>query len=88
MSGINAVMFYSKSMFEGAGLNGLNALYASCGVGLLNVLVTCLSIWLVDHRLFGRRHLLCFGNIGMCGALTALFTSITLMVNFAFLIYL
>ncbi|KJH49451.1 MFS transporter, SP family [Dictyocaulus viviparus] len=65
LSGINAVMFYSTVIFKQAGLTDENAVYATIGVGIVNVLMTVVSVWLVDHPRFGRRSLLLFGMIGM-----------------------
>ncbi|CAB3411058.1 unnamed protein product [Caenorhabditis bovis] len=64
-SGINAAMFYSTVIFKGAGLTGNEPFYATIGMGAVNVLMTIVSVWLVDHPKFGRRSLLLIGLIGM-----------------------
>lgn len=45
-SGINVAMFFSTMIFEGAGL-GDNAVYATLVMGLINVLMTIISVYLV-----------------------------------------
>ncbi|VDM54712.1 unnamed protein product [Angiostrongylus costaricensis] len=65
LSGINAVMFYSTVIFKQAGLGEQGAVYATIGVGFVNVLMTIISVWLVDHPSAGRRTLLLWGMAGM-----------------------
>ncbi|CAI4226279.1 unnamed protein product [Auanema sp. JU1783] len=65
LSGINVAMFYSTIIFKGAGLSTEQAVYATIGMGAVNVLMTIVSVWLVDHPKFGRRSLLLIGLIGM-----------------------
>lgn len=45
-SGINVAMFFSTMIFEGAGL-GDKAVYATLVMGLINVLMTIISVYLV-----------------------------------------
>ncbi|TRY62600.1 hypothetical protein TCAL_05753 [Tigriopus californicus] len=63
MSGINAIIFYSTDVFINAGLTQDTAQYATLGMGLANVLVTILSIAIVER--FGRKTLLLAGLSGM-----------------------
>uniref|UniRef100_A0A1I8EFC7 MFS domain-containing protein n=1 Tax=Wuchereria bancrofti TaxID=6293 RepID=A0A1I8EFC7_WUCBA len=63
-SGINVAMFFSTMIFEGAGL-GEKAVYATLVMGLINVLMTVISVYLVDHPKCGRVMLLMIGLIGM-----------------------
>ncbi|CEF67046.1 Sugar/inositol transporter family and General substrate transporter family and Major facilitator superfamily domain, general substrate transporter and Major facilitator superfamily domain-containing protein [Strongyloides ratti] len=72
-SGINAAMFYSTEIFKSAGLKGNAPVYATIGMGLVNVIQTVISTWLVDHPKFGRRSLHLIGLIGM------FFTSIAIV---------
>ncbi|EYB83059.1 hypothetical protein Y032_0344g3089 [Ancylostoma ceylanicum] len=65
LSGINVAMFYSTVIFKQAGLNNEEAVYATIGMGSVNVIMTIISVWLVDHPKFGRRSLLLMGMIGM-----------------------
>ncbi|XP_054160485.1 solute carrier family 2, facilitated glucose transporter member 1-like isoform X1 [Oppia nitens] len=69
-SGINAVIFFSTSIFEKAGLNKSAALYATLGIGVINVLMTIVSLVLVEKS--GRKTLLLTGLGGM------MFTTIVL----------
>lgn len=63
-SGINAVLFYSTSIFRSAGLNQHSAIRATLGMSLVNVLMTVVSLFLVDRA--GRRTLHMTGLMGMC----------------------
>ncbi|MFH4978582.1 hypothetical protein AB6A40_005291 [Gnathostoma spinigerum] len=65
LSGINAAMFYSSDIFRNAGLKGNDAAYATIGVGAVNVAMTVVSIFLVEHPKLGRRILLLIGMAGM-----------------------
>ncbi|KIH53485.1 hypothetical protein ANCDUO_16387 [Ancylostoma duodenale] len=65
LSGINAAMFYSTVIFKQAGLSDTGAVYATIGMGAVNVLTTIVSVWLVDHPKAGRRTLLLVGVIGI-----------------------
>ncbi|XP_065564356.1 solute carrier family 2, facilitated glucose transporter member 1-like [Artemia franciscana] len=62
-SGINAVMFFSTSIFEDAGLNTLTSQYATLGMGVMNVLMTFVSLVLVEKA--GRKTLQLVGLSGM-----------------------
>ncbi|XP_014226875.1 solute carrier family 2, facilitated glucose transporter member 3-like isoform X2 [Trichogramma pretiosum] len=62
-SGINAIMFYSTSIFEMANLTGDKAQNATIGVGVVNVLMTFVSMILVEKA--GRKTLLLIGFFGM-----------------------
>ncbi|XP_013788590.2 solute carrier family 2, facilitated glucose transporter member 1-like [Limulus polyphemus] len=63
LSGINAVIFFSTKIFEGAGLNKQTSLSATMGMGGINVLMTILSVVLVERA--GRRTLHLVGLGGM-----------------------
>jgi len=62
-SGINAVFFFSEDIFQDAGLTPTAAQYATIGVGVMNVLMTFVSLVLVEKA--GRKTLLMTGFIGM-----------------------
>ncbi|KAG9509197.1 Solute carrier family 2, facilitated glucose transporter member 1, partial [Fragariocoptes setiger] len=64
LSGINAVMFFSTSIFRSAGLSDDAALNATLGLAIVNVLMTLVSVFLVDRA--GRRTLHMTGLMGMC----------------------
>ena len=77
LTGINAVMFYSGSMFENAKVQGHHIQYAVCATGLINVLVTVASVPLVDR--LGRRRLLLYPMCLMGLALLGAFVTILLI---------
>ena len=62
--GINTVVYYSPKIFLKAGFEGNEAaIWASVSVGIINVLFTVLSIYLVDK--IGRRKLYFIGLSGI-----------------------
>ncbi|KAG6403190.1 hypothetical protein SASPL_135407 [Salvia splendens] len=61
LSGTNGVIFYSTTIFESAGISSSNA--ATVGVGIIQVIATAVSTWLVDKT--GRRILLLISSSGM-----------------------
>lgn len=63
LSGINAVMFYSSSIFQGAGLDASGAYIATLVMGVINVAMTFVSLILIDRA--GRKILLMLGFGGM-----------------------
>ncbi|KAL3307840.1 Solute carrier 2, facilitated glucose transporter member 2, partial [Cichlidogyrus casuarinus] len=63
LSGINAIINYSTILFKSAGLSNANAQYATLGTGCMNLLVTIVSIFLIER--FGRRPLHLSGLSGM-----------------------
>lgn len=63
LSGINAVMFFSSKIFNMAGLKGDNPTYATLAMGGVNVLMTIVSLFLVEKA--GRKTLLLVGFGGM-----------------------
>ena len=73
LSGINAAIGYSQQIFESAGLSASGANYASVGMGIINVMMTVASLFLVERA--GRRTLLLTGYAGM--AVTTIVLSIS-----------
>lgn len=64
MTGINTVIYYAPTIFQMAGFKSASAaISATVGVGVINVLMTVVSIWLVDK--IGRKPLLYIGLTGM-----------------------
>lgn len=61
-SGINAFLYYSKRIFELAGLAESSALLGTIGIGAINLLFTILGMYLIDK--VGRRKLMYFGSVG------------------------
>ncbi|GMT14152.1 hypothetical protein PFISCL1PPCAC_5449 [Pristionchus fissidentatus] len=78
LSGINVAMFYSNSVFMNAGLDQATANYATIGMGAVNVLMTVIAVWLVDHPKFGRRSLHLTGLTGMLFSALLIFASLRL----------
>nr|XP_058903941.1 solute carrier family 2, facilitated glucose transporter member 4 isoform X1 [Kogia breviceps] len=63
LSGINAIFYYSTSIFQTAGVG--QPAYATIGVGVVNTVFTLVSVFLVERA--GRRTLQLLGLAGMCG---------------------
>ena len=62
--GINTVIYYSPDIFLKAGFDGNEAaIWASVSVGVINVLFTILSLYLIDSM--GRRKLFFLGTAGI-----------------------
>lgn len=64
ITGINTVIYYAPTILESAGFNSAAlSILATVGVGVVNVLATVVSVFMVDRM--GRRPLLLIGLIGM-----------------------
>jgi SP family galactose:H+ symporter-like MFS transporter len=64
VTGINTVIYYAPTILQSAGISSASgAILATAGVGLVNVLMTIVAMWLIDH--VGRRPLLLTGIAGM-----------------------
>ena len=63
LSGINAVFYYSTNLFITTGLTETHAKLATIGIGLVMVIMTLISIPLMDRS--GRRTLHLYGLGGM-----------------------
>lgn len=71
ITGINTVIFYAPRIFQLAGFEKAEtALFATVLVGAVNVIMTVISLWLIDR--LGRRALLIGGLIGMALSLIIL----------------
>ncbi|WP_425397529.1 sugar porter family MFS transporter [Aeoliella sp.] len=62
LSGINAVLYYSRRIFEYAGFGESAGLMNSVGLGVVNLVFTIVGMALIDRA--GRRKLLIVGSIG------------------------
>lgn len=70
-TGINTVIYYAPTIFEMAGFDSASAaISATVIVGVVNVLFTVVSLWLIDRA--GRKPLLYVGLAGMTLSLTVL----------------
>ncbi len=64
VTGINTVIYFAPQIFQAAGLSSASAaILATAGIGVVNVVMTLVAIWLVDRA--GRRALLLTGLVGM-----------------------
>lgn len=62
LSGINAVLYYTPSIFKKAGAGVESALLQSVIIGFTMLVFTMLALLIIDH--FGRRKLMLLGSIG------------------------
>uniref|UniRef100_A0A8I3PDC9 Solute carrier family 2, facilitated glucose transporter member 4 n=1 Tax=Canis lupus familiaris TaxID=9615 RepID=A0A8I3PDC9_CANLF len=77
LSGINAVFYYSTSIFETAGVG--QPAYATIGAGVVNTVFTLVSVFLVERA--GRRTLHLLGLAGMCGCAILMTIALLLLVR-------
>ena len=71
ITGINTIIYYAPTIFQLAGFNSAaQSILATAGVGAVNVLMTVVSVRLLDR--VGRRPLLLTGIAGMIASLAAL----------------
>lgn len=63
ITGINTIIYYAPTLLSSAGFGHSAALLANVGVGIVNVSMTVVAIWLLDRT--GRRPLLLSGTTGM-----------------------
>ncbi|MGZ3708293.1 MAG: sugar porter family MFS transporter [Bdellovibrionota bacterium] len=71
ITGINTIIYYAPTIFQLAGFDSAaQSILATAGVGAVNVLMTIVSVRLLDRT--GRRPLLLVGIAGMITSLAAL----------------
>jgi MFS transporter, SP family, galactose:H+ symporter len=64
VTGINTVIYYAPLIIQSAGVSSASgAILATAGIGVVNVLMTIVAMWLIDRM--GRRPLLLIGIAGM-----------------------
>jgi sugar porter (SP) family MFS transporter len=64
VTGINTVIYYAPIIIQSAGIpSASGAILATAGIGIVNVIMTIVSMWLIDR--IGRRPLLLTGIGGM-----------------------
>jgi sugar porter (SP) family MFS transporter len=66
-TGINAIFYYLATIFGQSGGSLASAFGQSVFVGLVNVGMTLVAMWLIDR--LGRKPLLCIGIVGMAASL-------------------
>jgi len=75
LSGVNAIFFYSSKMFAKAGIRPEYIPYANIGTGLINVITTIVSVFLIDK--LGRKKLI----IWPMGVMVVVFALLTALVQ-------
>lgn len=74
VTGINTVIYYAPIIFQKAGFDDAsNAIFATIGVGVINVIGTVFAMYFIDR--VGRRRLLFLGLFGMSVSLFFLSTA-------------
>jgi sugar porter (SP) family MFS transporter len=68
--GINTIIYYAPTIMRETGLSASNSIFYSVAIGVINLLMTVVSIRLVDR--VGRRPLLTISLAGMLGSLLLL----------------
>jgi SP family galactose:H+ symporter-like MFS transporter len=64
VTGINTVIYYAPTILQSAGISSASgAILATAGIGVVNVVMTLVSMWLIDRM--GRRPLLLTGTAGI-----------------------
>jgi MFS transporter, SP family, arabinose:H+ symporter len=74
LSGINAILYYSKFIFVSAGFSSMSGGLQTVVIGVVNLLSTLIGMSLIDK--VGRKTLLLIGSVGTCVTLagvTAIF---------------
>jgi len=71
VTGINTIIYYAPTIIQQAGISSASgAILATAGIGVVNVMMTIVSMWLIDR--VGRRILLLVGTAGMIVTLALL----------------
>src|ERR671933_566363 len=68
--GINTIIYYAPTTLTNVGYGAAAAIYANLIIGVVNVVMTFVAIWLIDRA--GRKPLLLTGLVGMVLSLTVL----------------
>jgi MFS transporter, SP family, sugar:H+ symporter len=68
--GINTIIYYTPTTLTNVGYGNEAAIYANLLIGVVNVAMTFVAIWLIDR--VGRKPLLLTGLVGMVLSLTVL----------------
>lgn len=84
LSGINAVFYYSTSIFEKAGV--AQPVYATIGAGVVNTAFTVVSLFVVERA--GRRSLHLLGLMGMAGSAILMTIAMALLAKVTWMSYL
>ncbi|XP_038603219.1 solute carrier family 2, facilitated glucose transporter member 7 [Tachyglossus aculeatus] len=71
LSGVNAINYYADTIYTSAGVDPAHTQYVTVGAGIINIIMTVVSAFIVE--LWGRRTLLLAGY-GICGMACAVLT--------------
>lgn len=82
-SGINGIFYYSTSIFQTAGVS--QPVYATIGVGAVNMIFTAISVLLVEKA--GRRSLFLAGMVGMFFCAIFMSVGLVLLDKFSWMSY-
>ncbi|KAM8898729.1 solute carrier family 2, facilitated glucose transporter member 4-like isoform 1-T1 [Spinachia spinachia] len=83
LSGVNAIFYYSTSIFMKAGVQ--SPVYATIGAGVVNCAFTVVSLFLIERM--GRRTLHMVGLGGMCLCAVVMTTALALLDNVPWMSY-
>jgi sugar porter (SP) family MFS transporter len=67
LSGINAILYYVNTIFEGAGFSKSSSELQAVAIGLTNLLATMAAMTVIDR--IGRKIMLLVGSLGMAAAM-------------------
>jgi MFS family permease len=71
ITGIDTIIYYTPKIIQSLGVTAPSvAILPTIGIGIINVLATALSVWLLDRT--GRRKLLLIGLVGMIISLSTM----------------
>ena len=68
--GVNTIIYYAPTTFTKVGFTPVQAIYGEAIIGVINVVMTLVAIWLIDR--LGRKPLLLIGLVGMVLSLAVL----------------
>jgi SP family sugar:H+ symporter-like MFS transporter len=68
--GVNTIIYYAPTTFTKVGFTAVQAIYGEALIGVINVVMTLVAIWLIDR--LGRKPLLLAGVVGMVLSLAVL----------------
>ncbi|XP_035413298.1 solute carrier family 2, facilitated glucose transporter member 5-like isoform X1 [Cygnus atratus] len=86
LSGVNAVFYYADRIFQSAGVETSNVQYVTVSIGAINVVMTCLAVFIVES--LGRRILLLAGFGLCCGSCAVLTLALNLQNTVSWMSYL
>lgn len=70
LTGTNTIFYYAPSILSNTGLGDSAAIASTIGIGLVNLIMTIVGVFLVDR--WGRKKMLLLGSIGMTISLMTL----------------